>query len=404
MNTLARVSTESLSAPVARAGAVPGLAEVSVVTDLRAIEEEWRALEGTAIGHVFQSIDFIRPWLLHIGRDQVLPRIVVGRDAGGSILFLLPFGVRRCLGATELEWIGGPYADYHAGLYAPGFLAALALDAERRNAFVEAAIAPLKSEVDVVHLRRQPETLGDYPNPFAAWHVSDRRTRAHWTRLTGDWDTYYRSKRNSSSRRHDRLKWEKMERIGPAAAIDAETPADVRRVLSALFVQKDQSLAAGGIPPYFADTNVRAFYDALAMKAYPAGLSHVSAIESNGDVVAANWGLIRGDRYYYVMTSYDGGPVSRHSPGRALMRHLMRWSIDRGLTEFDFTVGDEDFKTHWCEENEYLRCSLKVLHPRGALLGLAIRGVRSARATVTANPKLTRLANQVRCRLAARRG
>ncbi len=404
MNTFARAAITAPSNTIEGVGAVPGLAEISVVSDLRAIEDEWRRFEATAVGHVFQTVDFVRPWLHHIGAGLVSPRIVVGRAASGGILFLLPFGIRRCLGASLLEWLGGPYADYHSGLYAPQFLAALAVDPDRQSAFVEAAIAPLKGEADVAHFRHQPETLGGYPNPFAAWHSSDRRTRAHWTRLTGDWETYYRSKRNSSSRRHDRLKWRKMESLGPVAIIDAGKPAEARRILAALFVQKDKNLTAGGVPPFFASKAVRAFYEALSLKPYPAGPSHVSAIECDGDIVAANWGLVRGNRYYYVMTSYEGGPVSRHSPGRALMRHLMRWSIDHGLEEFDFTVGDEDFKSHWCEEAEYLRSSLKVLRVRGLGMGSAVRGIGWVRQLVTANPGLTRLANQIRCWLAARRG
>ncbi|MCB1495263.1 MAG: GNAT family N-acetyltransferase [Bauldia sp.] len=404
MNILARTAiVPSLTTPDI-ATAVSRIAEISVVTDPRAIEDEWRRFETSAIGHVFQTFDFVRPWLQKIGADEIAPRIVVGRELRGDIVFLLPFGIRRCLGATLLEWLGGPYADYHAGLFAPHLLASLAGDKALRLALVEAAMAPLRAEVDVVHFRHQPETLGDYPNPFAAWHPSHHRRRAHWTRLAPDWDTYYRSKRNSSSRRHDRLKWEKMADLGPVAIIDAERPADSRRILAALFEQKDRTLAAGGVPPFFASRKVRAFYEAMALKPYPAGPAHVSAIECDGRIVATNWGLVRGNRYYYVMTSYEGGAVSRYSPGRALMRHLMRWSIERGISEFDFTVGDEDFKSHWCEENEYLRGSLRVFHPRGALLGAALAGVRSTKQLVTTSPQLTRLANQLRCRLAAKRG
>ena len=71
MNILARTAiVPSLTTPDI-ATAVSRIAEISVVTDPRAIEDEWRRFETSAIGHVFQTFDFVRPWLQKIGADSV---------------------------------------------------------------------------------------------------------------------------------------------------------------------------------------------------------------------------------------------------------------------------------------------------------------------------------------------
>ncbi len=405
MNSLARVAASAalrtetaIRAPAEQAG-------IAVVSDPRSIEAEWRRFEASAAGHVFQTFDVIEPWLHHVGADRgVSPRIVIGRGEGGGVLFLLPFGIRRCLGARVLQWLGDDHADYHAGLFAPHFLASLAADPDGGRAFVELIVGRFEGEADAAYFRRQPASIAGYPNPFAAWHASPHLVRSHRTKLAGSWDAYYRSKRNSGSRRHDRLKWQKMETLGPVTIIDAETPAEIRHILKALFAQKQQSLATRGVPNMFASQAVRDFYEAVALKPYPHGPSHVSAIECDGEIVAANWGLVRGNRYYYVLTSYATGPAARWSPGGALMRHLMRWSIDRGLEEFDFTIGDEDFKERWCEETESLYDSYVLLNPRGLLFWLTLRAEGRAKRMVKASPRLTRFANYVRSRLATRRG
>jgi len=405
VNSFARVAAPTTPRTAAADRPLARPAGIAVASDLKAIEADWRHFEQSAAGHVFQTFDVVEAWLGHIGAERgVSPRVVIGRDEGGGVLFLLPLGIRRYLGARVLQWLGGEQADYHAGLFAPHFLASLATDQDAGGAFVESVVAQFNGEADVGYFRRQPASISGYPNPFAAWHAFPHPVRSHRTRLAGSWDAYYRSKRNSASRRHDRLKWQKMEALGPVTVIDATNQADIRRVLKALFVQKELSLAARGVPNMFASQAVRDFYEAVALKPYPHGPSHVSAIECDGEIVAANWGLVRGNRYYYVLTSYAAGPVARSSPGGALMRHLMHWAIDRGIEEFDFTIGDEDFKEHWCEESESLTDSCALLGPRGLPLWLTLHGERAVRRVVKASPRLTRFANYARSRLAARRG
>jgi len=405
VSSLARVAAPTALRTEAAIRTLAQPARMAIVSDPRSIEADWRRFEATAAGHVFQTFDVMEPWLRHVGAARsVSPKIVIGRGEGGGVLFLLPFGIRHCVGARVLQWLGDDNADYHAGLFAPHFLASLAGDPSNGRAFVESIISQFRSEADAVYFRRQPASIADYPNPFAAWHAFPHLVGSHRTRLAGSWEAYYRSKRNSGSRRHDRLKWEKMEGLGPVAVIDAVKPAEIRRILKALFLQKQQSLAARGVPNVFASQAVRDFYKAVALKPYPHGPSHVSAIECNGEIVAANWGLVHGNRYYYVLTSYAAGPVARLSPGRALMHHLMRWSIDRGIEEFDFTIGDEDFKEHWCEETESLYDSCALLSARGLPFWLTLHAERRAKGVVKASPRLTRLANYVRSRLAARRG
>ena len=56
-------------------------------------------------------------------REGVRPAIVVGRDASGAILFLLPLAVRAAGLARELTWLGSELCDYNAPLLAPAFSA-----------------------------------------------------------------------------------------------------------------------------------------------------------------------------------------------------------------------------------------------------------------------------------------
>jgi CelD/BcsL family acetyltransferase involved in cellulose biosynthesis len=380
------------SAPVVR---------FEVASDPAALSDEWRAFERTAVGHVFQTFGFLTTWLATVGAARkVAPSIVVGRGRDGGIVCLLPFGISGCLGARLLAWLGGEHADYHGGLYAPGFLKGLA-DSGSGEAFVLSVLALFRGEADVVHLQRQPRLLGGAVNPFAAWRSSPYPAMAHMTRLGPSFDAYYRSKRNSSSRRHDRLKWQKLEAAaGPLEIVDAATPAEAEEILCEMFAQKRESLRVRGVPDMFARAGVPEFYRAITHQPWPEGMSHVSAIRAGGRVVAANWGLVRGSRYYYVMTSYCPGPLAAYSPGRALLYHLMGWAIERGLDEFDFTIGDEDFKAHWCEEQMSIHDSVATLTLRGLWPSAVFRVLKPAKRMVKSNPFLSRHVGRLRLAIA----
>ena len=69
---------------------------VTVVDRLDEIEAEWLDFQGRAHGTFYQSYQWCRAWQDMAGAaGGVRPRIVVGRDPAGTVLFLLPFGLYR---------------------------------------------------------------------------------------------------------------------------------------------------------------------------------------------------------------------------------------------------------------------------------------------------------------------
>lgn len=394
------IAVEFSRAPaVPQEGAAPAFdsGDLAIATGLAGLESEWRALEASAAGHVFQTYDFLAAWFAHVGAAQgVAPRIVVGRCRRGTTLFLLPFAVRRWLGRAMVEWAGGDQADYQGGLFAPSYLAALGAGAGRGRSLVDRVVELLKGEADILHFRRQPALIGGLPNPFAAFRPIPHAVRSHHTRLGADWDAYYHAKRNSASRRADRAKLHRLAAAGEVRFFDATTPAEARRVMDALFRQKAGAFSSLGIPNFLACPGVEEFCRSVAENPWPKGPSHLAAVEVGGEIVAANWGLVSADRYYYVLHSYERGPASRDSPGRQLMYYLMRWSIDRGIGLFDFTIGDEDFKSQWCEETADLFDSVVALGPRGLDLALLLRAAKAGKRRIKADPRARALFEALR--------
>jgi CelD/BcsL family acetyltransferase involved in cellulose biosynthesis len=60
------------------------------------------------------------------------------------------------------------------------------------------------------------------------------------------------------------------------------------------------------------------------------------------------------------MPSYEGGEWARYSPGRL----LLEWSFAQGLREFDFTIGDEPYRSAFWNASDAL---YRLSRPRSAL-------------------------------------
>lgn len=364
----------------------------------RAIEIEWRMFEQRAAGHVFATYDFVQPWSELVAPVFGLePRIVLGRSFDGRVVCVLPFGLRRRVGIKILEWLGGPHADYKGGLFDPALLAALA-DPEAAAAFRKRALAAV-GHADAARFERQPELIGAWRNPFSAGARQRNPEDAFHTVLGADWEAYYTGKRSQSSRRTDRRKLKKLEERGALRFVVPQTAEEARPILARLFADKRRALAEKGVPDLFATDAVRTFYEAVALRPYPDGPAHLAALVSDGEIVAANWGLVRGERYYYVMHAYADGEIERTSPGKHLMYRLMQWCIERGVTEFDFTIGNEDYKGMWCERSEALFTTSTAISLAGAAPALAYRSLDGAKRFIKTNPTLLKAVQFARRRV-----
>ena len=222
-------------APARSPAAVPGDIRLAVYEDMSAIERDWRAFEAHADGTVFQCFDWLASWQRHIGvRNGVRPAIVVGRDAAGAILFLLPLSVRSAGFARELTWLGSELCDYNAPLLAPGFLpngstarGFLSLWAD----ITQCLQSNPRLRFDFINLTKMPEMVGAQPNPMLGLRVTMTPSGAYLTHLAGDWETFYAAKRSSATRRRDRTKRKKLAeyRRGHARSIRRATAKSCAR-------------------------------------------------------------------------------------------------------------------------------------------------------------------------------
>jgi CelD/BcsL family acetyltransferase involved in cellulose biosynthesis len=100
----------------------------------------------------------------------------------------------------------------------------------------------------------------------------------------------------------------------------------------------------------------------------------VSALLLDDKVLAAHWGYVAGDRFYYLMPAHESGDWRAYAPGRLLNEWLLKWAVESGLKYFDFSIGDEPYKFSYADLDVPLHDAFLPVNAKGrlfaALLGL----------------------------------
>jgi CelD/BcsL family acetyltransferase involved in cellulose biosynthesis len=392
---LADVARAQVRAPVS----VPSAVHLSIHDDLAAIEKDWRAFEAQADGTVFQCFDWLATWQRHIGAlHGVTPAIVVGRDSGGAILFLLPLSISTTGFARELTWLGSDLCDYNAPLLAPAFFGRF-----ERERFLKVWADITRAlqhhprlGFDLINLSKMPEMVGAQPNPMLYLGGTINPSGAYLTHLAGDWEAFYTAKRSSSTRRRDRTKRKKLSEYGEVKLINPASEADIAGTLNTLMAQKTRSFARMGVTNLFGKPGHADFYRAIACG--PAGktLVHVSRLDVGSTPAAINLALTWRGCYYHLLASYDDGEVSRFGPGAAHLHDLMQYAIEHGFKIFDFTIGDERYKRDWCDTELKLFDFIAAANWRGQLVAAPMLAKQKLKRWIKQTPVLWNTFSAVR--------
>lgn len=385
-----------------RRGQLPDRVRLGITSDLAAVERDWRRFQEFTDCTVFQTFDWLAAWQKHIGAPRgIKPVIVVGRFADGGMAFLLPFCLDRHAGLRRLRWLGHDLCDYNAPLLAPEFSQRIAPD--RFATIWQILQAQMQSDPllrhDWIDFAKMPQHVGAQVNPFSHLEVTLNASGVHLARLGDDWEKFYVAKRSSATRRRDRAKRANMAKHGEIRFLTVTNADAARRTFETLMEQKQRSFARKGIPDLFERVGYRDFFLDLATNPATRPMVHVARTEVGATCAAANLGLIFGDTYYHVLSSYIDNELSNYGPGSLHLREMMAYAIGRGLKSFDFTIGDEPYKLEWSDTDLHLYDFLAAVTWRGVPAALTFRLFRRIKRTIKQTPWLWRLAEDVRSRL-----
>jgi CelD/BcsL family acetyltransferase involved in cellulose biosynthesis len=375
--------------------------ELAIHHELASVEAEWRRFEPSADCTAFQSFGWIAAWCRHIGSlKQTQPAVVVGRHQNGTTLFIFPLAVTPGV-VRRLTWLASDLCDYNGPLLAKECASLLTPERfqELWRDICRRLLADRRTRFDLIELTKLPERVGGQANPFLALPVGLNPSNAYVSDLFGTWTEFYDAKRSSATRRRDRSKLKRLGEIGPVRFVTPQDRSEIGRSVELLIEQKSRSFARMGVANMFERPGWNEFYLAVATDAATRGLVHVSRLDVGSGWAAINLGLVFRDTYCHVLASYDDGETYRFGAGAAHLRELLRYSIEHGLKHFDFTIGDERYKSEWSDRVLTLYDHIGAASARGFAAAAALHGQRRLKRFIKQNGALWSLFSRARAAL-----
>lgn len=177
--------------------------------------------------------------------------------------------------------------------------------------------------------------------------------------------------KKQSLRRHER----QLSNLGPVEIVALNKADAILPRLDAFFDQHIQRWADGNHPSQFLDPKQKAFYRDWVVRLDYLGATRYLEIRVNGELAASHLGFHHAGRFTWYKPTYDP-KLAKISPGETLLKRLIEQAQLEGAGEFDFTIGDEAFKSRFATRS---RTVVDIYLTRSQIVRLARRGYRELR-------------------------
>ncbi len=335
---------------------------ITVYNEIVDISQIWLKFQRHAVSTLQQSFQWCNAWQQTVGKTSgCSPRILLGRDAAGKVVFILPLQVRQSFGLTILEWHSYPGVNYGYGLFDRDFLpqASQWFAAELDN--ILNAIGPF----DVLSLQDLPVKLHGQEHPLLAHANLKAANRAYAMNLQPDFDALYAAKRSVATRKSHRKRDARLRAMGELSFGLPRNTQEAHKILDEVFSHQAQRLAQSGVHGIFGKTE-REFFHLLIDETNgrdPFLLPYV--LKCNGETLAVMLGGNASGIFWPFISSMSPGAAQKHSPGDYVLRHAIEACCKLGLTKLNFASGDSNYKLQWSDEIIDLSTILKARNVRG---------------------------------------
>jgi len=318
------------------------LIEIIRLTEIDDIDQtQWNdLLRDSEINEIFLTYQWIKCWWNCFGLNKEL-FILIARE-GGQVIGIAPLMLSSKgwgkLRYTVVEFLGTGESDYCDFIVAPD-------NKERVLQEFLAFFGTRTDSWDVISLRNVPEHSGTVSVLQKVLHNSPYNVRQAVTfscptmMIQEDPDFALQCTKKKSLKRH----FNYFDRSGDLTFRTLQTRDEILAVLEDFFQQHIERRAIAGGLSKFHDKSAREFYRCLVTSLLSPGWVKFAVVTFNEIPIAYHFGFEYFGKFVWYKPTLNIDYINK-SPGEVLIKYLVEDAIQRQMTEFDFTIGDEAFK------------------------------------------------------------
>jgi CelD/BcsL family acetyltransferase involved in cellulose biosynthesis len=318
---------------------------------LRELQPEWETLLERVPGtSIFQTFQWNACWWRIFGKGDRL--LVITCRKGPQLVGLAPLMISRgrfstFLPRTELQFIGcrnyaSDYLDFIIDPNSPDAL----------DVILDETLQYL-GKVNRIRFSNFPTHSGnysrviDYLESRQAMFTVELEQNAPY-RLLGELEEDRKTANKSSIRRHCNY----FRKAGNIRFQRFKRMTEIQGLMDRFFNQHVARHEKTRIRSQFLDSDQRDFYRELVTDMQSRDWIRFDAVMFNDQPIAFHFGFEFRNRFIWYKPSFDI-QYSKRSPGLIMVRYLLDDAIDRGLDEFDFTIGSESYKYRFANRERY---------------------------------------------------
>lgn len=316
---------------------------IKVIRDhhlLTRYESSWsKLLESCEINTVFQTLPWQQSWWQTFGSEYQTLLLIAEED--GEVIGIAPLVQyhRKILGKKErvVTFVGAPTrsSDYNAFIYPIG-----------QPQILKAFLEHLYQQKDwtIIDFTDLPTDSQQFSRicSFCKSRELPCTTRKLYdapTRILGDQISDLKATRKKSLLRH----FNYFTRTADLTLQKIEDSSTIKKLLPLFFAQQMEQRQLFGKPSLFCQPKQREFFHSLTENMTEKGWLDFSVLYFNGQALAFHFGFKYNDSLIWYQSSFDPA-YAKHGPGQIILKLLLEDAIKKGLREFDFTIGAEEYK------------------------------------------------------------
>lgn len=300
------------------------------------------ALEETGFEEeIFQSRFLLSTWFETVGTKSDLDVLIIKvRDKSSQTpVMLLPLIACVTNGLRVIEFADCDVVDYNGPLLNPNYAFTPKI-AQRLMRDIRKALPAH----DLINLEKVRKITQGNANPLSLLaRARPSAVNGNVVHIGEDWETYHNSlsrKFRKELRRSDRV----LQKTGPSEYVRVRTVEKGLEVLDFINTSQRERIAELGLDYSLDDEDRVRYYHQLVVKGIETGDCTITIIESEGETVAAIFGIATGKTQAALRLVNASGKWTTCGPGRLIMFNSIRLLYEQGFRSFDFTIGNYPLK------------------------------------------------------------